>query len=97
VAIPLSLGKIYRLDNLWAHHGDGPSRNSSNGSSSFQPHTQTTAREQSGLLVLVVDLRRHSRGKLTTFNKGLTELLGTLLSDGDDEKMTGGRSVGEII
>jgi hypothetical protein len=77
---------------MWPHPGDGPSDYSPNGSSYYQPHTESTAGQLSGLLRLVGDLQRHSSG-----NIGLTELLGTLISDGDNEKMVGELSVGEIV
>ena len=35
--------------------------------------------------------------EINDMDKGLTEPLGTLISGGDDEKVTGEMSVGEII
>jgi len=63
----------------------------------LQRHTESTVGQPSGLLRLVGDLQRYSGGKITTLSKCLTEPLGNLISDGDDEKMTGEMSVGEII
>ena len=82
---------------MWTHPADDPSDYSSNGSSYFQRHTESTAGQPSGLLRVAGYLQGHSRGKLTTLSKGLTEPLGNFTSDGDDEKMTGEMSVGEII
>ena len=63
----------------------------------MQHHTESTAGQPSWLLRLVGDLQRYSGGKITTLNKGPTEKLGKLTSDGDDEKLRGEMSVGEII
>jgi hypothetical protein len=82
---------------MWTNPGDGPSDYSPNGSSYYQPHTESTAGQPSGLLHLLGDLQRHSRGKLTTLIIGLTEQLGTLISDGDSEKMVGELSIGGIV
>jgi hypothetical protein len=86
VVMSWSLGIVYRLDKMWPHPGDGPSDDSSNGSSYYHPHTESTAGQPSGLLRLVGDLQWHSRGELTTMNKCLTEPLGTLISEDDDKR-----------
>jgi hypothetical protein len=97
VAIPGSLGIVYCLDKLWTHPGDVLSDDNLDGSCSLQPHTESTAGQPLWLLRLVGGLQRHSGGKLTTLNKGFPEPLGCLISDGDDEKMIGEMSIGEII
>jgi hypothetical protein len=82
---------------MWNHLGDGPSDDSSNESSPFEPHTESTPGQPSVLLRLEGELKGHSNGKLTILNIGLTELLGTLISDCDNEKMVGEMSIGEIM
>ena len=79
---------------MWPHPGDGPSDDSSIGSSNFEPHTESTAGQPLGLLHLVRDLQRQTQGEFTTLNDGLNTLLYQTVML---RKLHGGRSLVKLF